>query len=94
MWENEPAGDKQYARYRKLASRLKDFLDNAGCGEMMITDSGIRSIDTSKFICDYYLALAGDEDAIKQYQGVYMSSYSWAEDRIATLNRLLNFRES
>lgn len=94
LWENEPAGDKQYARYRKLASRLKEFLDSAGCGDILITGSGIRSIDTSKIICDYYLALEGDENAVKQYQGDYMSNYSWAEERTATLNRLLGFQNT
>ena len=91
LWEDEPAGEKQLARYRKMASRLKEVLEKAGCGEIMVTDNGIRSIDVTKIECDYYKALDGDEKAIKQYQGEYMINYSWAENKTAALNQLFGF---
>ena len=89
LWEDEPAGDVQLARYRKVAMRLAQTLKEAGAEDIMITRKGVRHIDTSKLECDYYKALAGDPEFVKLFNGVYMSSYSWAEDTTATLLNLI-----
>lgn len=94
LWENEPAGDKQLNRYRKLATRLKETLESVGCGDILINDKGVRSIDITKLSCDYFLAVDGDEAAQKLYQGFYMSGYSWAEERNAALNRMFGVDSS
>ena len=35
--------------------------------------------DTNLLDCDYYRMLAGDMDAVNDFQGEYMTQYSWAE---------------
>ena len=93
LWEDEPFGERQLSRYRKLASRLKSTLEEAGCGDIIITSHGIRHIDVSKIECDYYEVLSSNRKFIKLYQGIYMLNYSWAEETTASMNRLLLFEE-
>lgn len=93
LWEDEPFGEKQLSRYRKLASRLKRTLEDAGCDDIIITSHGIRHIDVTKIDCDYYEVLNSNSKFIKLYQGIYMLNYSWAEETTASLNRLLLFDE-
>ena len=93
LWEDEPYGEKQLSRYRKLASRLKSTLAEVGCDDIIITSHGVRHIDVSKIECDYYEVLSSNSKFIKLYQGIYMLNYSWAEETTASLNRLLLFGE-
>ena len=88
LWEDEPAGRKQMDRYRKLAQRLKDTLERAGAGEVLINEKGVRSLNTRRILCDYYEALKNDLSFIKEYKGSYMPNYSWAEDTNAHLTEL------
>ncbi len=89
LWEDEPAGEKQMARYRKLASRLQNTLNEAGCGDVIISARGVRHIDVDRLECDYYEALNKNEHFVKLYQGSYMLNYSWAEETTTSLNALL-----
>lgn len=91
LWEDEPFGEKQLSRYRKLASRLKYTLAEAGCEDIIVTIHGVRHIDVSKIECDYFEALNENSAFIKLYQGTYMLNYSWAEETTAVLNGLLKF---
>ena len=93
LWEDEPSGEKQLTRYRKLASRLKATLTDAGCGELVISAHGVRHLDVGALECDYYEVLKGNIEAEKKYHGVYMMNYSWAEETTAALNRLLGLEE-
>lgn len=89
LWEDEPAGEKQLTRYRKLASRLSCTLKEAGCEDIVITNHGVRHIDVTRLECDYYEALNGSEKYQNLFQGTYMLNYTWAEETVAALDRLL-----
>ena len=88
LWEDEPAGEKQLSRYRKLAQRLKEALQQAGIDDILVTSNGVRSLDISKISCDYYEFLNGNPQYIPMFQGMYMTNYTWAEEKVAFLNNL------
>lgn len=90
LWEDEPAGEKQMARYRRLAARLKETLQEAGIEDILISRHGVRSIDTSKVTCDYWEVLNGNEEYRETFQGTYMLNYTWAEETAAYLEQLLD----
>ena len=85
LWENEPCGDKQLARYRKLAMKLKNTLSKYGIEDLLIVNRGIRSIDKKIVICDYYKFLEGEPEFVKMFADCYMLNYSWAENTTALL---------
>ena len=88
LWEDEPCGESQLARYRKLAMRLKNTLQDAGVADILVTEHGVRHIDVSKLDCDYYKALAGDKEFIKLFHEAYMTNYTRAEETAAMLSAL------
>ncbi len=89
LWEDEPAGERQNARYRKLAMNLRNTLQGAGIENILIVNRGIRSIDTTKLECDYYQFLKNNPEFRRLYHGAYMSNYSWAENTVSVLNDIL-----
>lgn len=90
LWEDEPAGEKQMARYRRIAARLKETLQEAGIEDILISRHGVRSIDTSKVTCDYWEVLNGNEEYRATFQGTYMLNYTWAEETTAYLEQFLD----
>jgi PAS domain S-box-containing protein len=85
LWEDEPVDEHLYARYRKLAMGLKKTLAKYGIEHILINHGGVRSIDTTALLCDYYELLKGNEHYIKSFHNAYMTDYSWADDTLATL---------
>ena len=67
---------------------LKRDLKNAGILDILYNANGELAVVTTEFNCDLYLALAGDEDALKKYRGEYLYEYSWAEYKSSYLDRL------
>jgi PAS domain S-box-containing protein len=85
LWENEEVNDRVARRYRKLAMGLKNTLTKYGIENILINNHGIRSIDVSAIVCDYYELLKGNSDYQNSFHNLYMSDYSWAEETLATL---------
>lgn len=57
---------------------LRTTLNEYGIGDVLqMNRTGLR-ICPEKLDCDLYRYFAGDSDAIRAYQGTYMSGYSWA----------------
>lgn len=71
--------------FRNIVRELKCALQNAGAEGILKRSFNSLAVATENIDCDYYRFLEGDPDAVKQYQGDYMPSYSWAESRNATL---------
>ena len=82
LWEEESANTVTLARYRKVALRLKNLLEEYGIGEIVESVNGKRRIVPEKVQCDLYDYLAGQKELFK---GSYLTNYSWAE---ATLGEL------
>lgn len=80
LWKDnvdDPAGLS--AQVRILLKDLNRVLDTIGREDIIISRVGKIAIRKDAIDCDYYRMLAGDMDAVNDYQGEYMDQYSWAE---------------
>ena len=83
LWEDEPSSPVTLARYRKVALRLKNILEEYGISEILESVDGKRRIVPDKVQCDLYDYFAGKTDLFK---GSYLSNYSWGETTLAELS--------
>ena len=88
LWEDEPASTVVLARYRKVALRLKNLLDEYGISDVIEYVNGKRRLVTEKVTCDLYQYLAGGEGAESLFNGSYLSNYSWGEVTLGELDRM------
>lgn len=86
LWEDEPTNSVTLARYRKVALRLKNLLEEYGIADIVESVDGKRRIATEKVSCDLYKYLSGDPKYMQLYQGSYLLNYSWGEITAAALN--------
>ena len=85
LWEDEPVNSVTLARYRKVALRLKNTLEEYGISDVVEVVDGKRRIATDKVQCDLYDYLTGKEEHASLFKGSYLSNYSWAETTLAEL---------
>jgi len=86
LWEDGVYDRSRQKQFSVIRLDLIKSLRQAGIEDILVMTHGEMSVDTSKFDCDYYMALAGDSVAINAYMGEYMMPYSWAEYVTATLS--------
>lgn len=75
LWED----DSKVRNVQTILSSLRQTLKEAGCEDVLIHTRNRTAVDVERIDCDYYDYLAGDPSAAGEYQGEYMSNYSWAE---------------
>ena len=75
------------ARYRKVALRLKNILEEYGIADIVESVDGKRRIVTEKIRCDLYDYLSRKDEFAQLFKGSYLTNYSWGE---MTLGELLN----
>lgn len=85
LWEDDPVNPVTLSRYRKVALRLKNTLEEYGISHVMETVDGKRRIVTEKVQCDLYLYLSGEEEYAQLFKGSYLNNYSWGENTLAEL---------
>ena len=85
LWEDEPANSVTLARYRKVALRLKNILEEYGIADIVESVNGKRRLVTEKVSCDLYDYLSGREEYAQLFKGSYLSNYSWGETTLANL---------
>lgn len=72
---------------------LRTTLKEYGVEDILCCTKGYLSVDTSRFECDLYDFLNGNKYAQNRYYGEYMYEYEWAANRIAYLDKIINFSE-
>ena len=87
LWEEEPVNSVTLARYRKMALRLKNILEEYGIAEILESVDGKRRIVPERVSCDLYDYLSGKEEFAPLFKGTYLTNYSWGE---TTLGELMN----
>ena len=85
LWEDEPANSVTLARYRKVALRLKNILEEYGIAEIVESVNGKRRLVTENVRCDLYDYLSGQEEFAQLFKGSYLTNYSWGENTLAEL---------
>ncbi len=87
LWEDEPASPVIYSRYRKVALRLKNLLEEYEIADVVEAVDGKRRIICERVNCDLYDYLTGNEKYSQLFKGSYLTNYSWGE---TTLGELYN----
>ena len=85
LWEDESANTITLSRYRKVALRLKNILEEYGISDIVESVNGKRRIVPEKLRCDLYDYLTGREEYAQLFKGSYLTNYSWAETTLAEL---------
>lgn len=85
LWEDEPVSPVTLARYRKVALRLKNTLEEFGISDVVETVDGKRRLVMERVRCDLYDYLSGKEEYAQLFKGTYLSNYSWGENTLAEL---------
>jgi len=88
LWEDEPATPVTLARYRKVALRLKNTLEEYGIGDIIESVDGKRRIVQQNVDCDLYDYLSGDPQHSQLFKGSYLQNYSWSENTLAELENM------
>lgn len=86
LWEDDPVNSVTLSRYRKVALRLKNTLEEYGISDVMESVDGKRRIVTEKVQCDLYHYLSGEEEHAQLFKGSYLNNYSWGENTLAELS--------
>lgn len=92
MWEDRPNDEATQNLASKVTKTLQKELNQVQIGHIIHVERGMRNLNTECITCDLYEFLDGKEEAVKMYNGLYMSDYSWGEYRIPMLERLVKRR--
>lgn len=90
LWEDEPTNSVTLARYRKVALRLRNTLEEYGISDVIENVDGKRRIVMERVQCDLYDYISGEEEHLNLFKGSYLNNYSWAE---TTLGELISNQE-
>ena len=74
------------SRYRKVALRLKNTLEEYGISDIVESVDGKRRIVMEKVQCDLYNYLSGKEEYAQLFKGSYLTNYSWSETTLGELS--------
>lgn len=85
LWEDEFVTPVTLSRYRKVALRLKNLLEEYGIADIVESVDGKRRIVPERISCDLYDYLKGEEENKSLFTGSYLSNYSWGESTLAGL---------
>ena len=85
LWEDEPVNSVTLSRYRKVALRLKNALEEYGISDVIETIDGKRRIVPERVSCDLYDYLSDKDGHNHLFKGSYLTNYSWGETTLAEL---------
>ncbi len=86
LWEDEPASTVTMSRYRKVALRLKNTLEEYGIADIVEAVDGKRRIVMEKVQCDLYQYCSGRAEYAGLFRGSYLTNYSWGETTLGELS--------
>ena len=79
IWENRTYSNANMTVYYNALRRLKQALAREGLGELLISTAHGQMVNTSLFDCDYYDWLDGTQTKENEFEGEFLSEYSWGE---------------
>ena len=89
LWPERNYDETVQSLFRKVLKSLRTALSDAGILDILIDVRNQRSIDTSKFDCDYYQLLKQNEAYMNAFQGEYMTGYEWAQNTQKYIEKLI-----
>lgn len=88
LWEDREYNRSLQKQTQTVISQMIKTLKDAGIEEIILREWNNLAIDPTKFSCDYYAFLAGDDEAVSSYAGEYMHNYSWGEFTAGELTQM------
>lgn len=79
LFEDQPYNTRQAAYTRTILASMTKALRAVGAEAVLHKSYNAISLDTQLIDCDYYRFRRGENAVVNQYQGEFMSQYSWAE---------------
>lgn len=85
LWPSREYDETVQSLFRKVLKSLRISLSEAGISDIFIDGRNQRSVDISKFTCDYYTFNESPRANIDMFRGEYMVGYQFAK---ATENKI------
>ena len=85
LWPDREYDETVQSLFRKMLKSLRSSLSDAGISDIFIDVRNQRSIDTSKFTCDYYKFIENPRENIDTFHGEYMEGYAFAKPTTAKI---------
>lgn len=79
LWEDKEYSFSLQRQFQTVVSDLMKSLKRHKSEDLIQRRRNCLSVDVSGLECDFYKLLEGDKVAREQYNGEYMTNYSWAE---------------
>ncbi len=89
LWEGRKYDETVQSLFRKVLKSLRLSLEDAGISEILVDNRNQRSVDKSKFVCDYYDFLENGKNENTKYFGKYMEQYEWAKNTEEHINKMM-----
>jgi len=87
LWEDKEYNFSLQRQFQTVVSELIKSLKVYKAEQLISRRRNCLSVDVSYLDCDYYKLINGDPAVAGQYNGEYMSNYSWAEDTAGFLSQ-------
>lgn len=87
LWEDFSGDPGKRGYFRVIVKELRDCLNQAGIGELLVTARNSFSINPELMDCDSYRYMQGDPEAVMNYRHDYLLPYSWSEFTLSELER-------
>ena len=85
IWEGRPCDNESMGVYYNALRRLKDSLAKSGLDELLISTVRGQMANTDLFDCDFYEWKDRAMSARSQFEGEFLSEYSWGEYLVGEL---------
>ncbi len=89
LWPGRTYDEQVKALYRETTMLLRKVLLQEGVEDLVIVKKGLCYVDTTKFECDVYKLMNGDQRFINQYVGEYMVEYDWSDDTTYKIDKFI-----
>ena len=87
LFEGDVYSENSSSKYRKALINLEKDLQENGASDIIRRDGRFVNLCTDRVDCDFFRFMDGDPEAVMQFNGEYMSQYSWGEYTLGYLVR-------
>ena len=83
VWENREYSNEHMKVYYNALSRLKHALAEAGASNLLLSTQHGQMLNTAVCDCDYFNWQDGNTESRDNFEGAFLSEYSWGEPILA-----------
>jgi two-component SAPR family response regulator len=87
IWENRPYSNEKMTVYYNALKRLKSALSAESISDILISTTHGQIANVETFDCDYYAWREKSAELRDQFEGEFLSEYSWGEYILADILR-------